>query len=52
MSGALTKLGGVEVIDLEAGKRPFKVKYDSKKTELSKILAAIKETGESASKMD
>ena len=52
MSGALAKLDGVEILGLEQGKELFKVKYDPKKTELSKILAAIKDSGESATKMD
>ena len=48
----MTKLGGVELLELEVDKKPFKVKYDPKKTELSAILAALKEAGEPAKKMD
>jgi copper chaperone CopZ len=43
---------GVEILELELDKKPFKVKYDPKKTELAKILAALKECGESAKQMD
>ena len=52
MRDALGTLGGVQILELEEGKKPFKVKYDPKKTELAKILAAIEAKGESAKKMD
>ena len=52
MLGALEPLVGVEILELEEGKKPFKVKYDPKKTELAKILAALDEAGEPAKKMD
>ncbi len=48
----MEKLGGVELLDLKEKEKLFKVKYDPKKTELSAILAALKDAGESAKKMD
>ncbi len=48
----MTELGGVELLELEVDKKLFKVKYDSKKTELSAILAALEKAGEPAKKMD
>ena len=43
---------GVEIVELTEGEKPFKIKFDPKKTELAKILAALKDAGEPASKMD
>jgi len=50
--GALGSLDGVEILDLVEANKVFKVKFDPKKTELPKILAALKDAGEPAKKVD
>ena len=38
--------------EMEANVREFKLKFDPKKTEVAKILAALETAGEAATKMD
>ncbi len=42
---------GIEVIGLVPKETKFEIKYDPKKTDLDKILAALKEKGKSAKKL-
>lgn len=51
MRGAL-KPFGVEITELEAGKLPFKIKYDPKKCNLDEMMAALKKDGEPVTKID
>ena len=42
----------VKISDLQAGERKFKVEFDPKKTEMAKMLAALKKEGEEAKALD
>ena len=42
---------GVEIMDLKVGALPFKIKYDPAKADLAKMMAALKEKGETVKKM-
>ena len=43
---------GVEIMDLTAGKTPFKIKYDPAKADLAKMMAALADKGETVKKID
>jgi copper chaperone CopZ len=49
---ALKPMAGVEIMDLEVGKKPFKIKYDPAKHDLDEIMAALKKAGEPVTKID
>lgn len=51
MRSALEPLN-VEISDLEVNKRKFNIKFDASKTEMAKILAALKAKGEDAKALD
>lgn len=48
MRGALDKVSGVSQVDITAGQQDMTVHYDSSKTNVDSILAAMKAAGEGA----
>ena len=51
MRGALEPFEGLKIVDLEKGKKPFKIQYDPKKVDLAKVIAALEKAGEPVTKM-
>ncbi len=48
MRGALTRLPGVQSVQVEAGKTEFAVAYDPTKADVAKMLDSLKAAGEPA----
>lgn len=52
MRGALETLDGIEISGLEPKNKVFEVKYNSKKTQIDAILAALQTAGRPAKKIE